>query len=198
MAETVDIAESDAPADSNGIGDKMTARWYIIHVYSNFEQKVAASIREQAIQQGLEDMFEEVLVPIEELVEIRRGKKVNAERKFFPGYVLVKMDLTDETWHLVRNTAKVTGFLGPNGKPAPITEEEAMRIQNQMQEGTEHPRPLITFLSGDQVRVVDGPFSSFNGVVEEVDEHKGRLKVSVSIFGRATPVELEYSQVERL
>ncbi len=176
----------------------MTARWYIIHVYSNFEKKVAASIKEQAIQQGLEDMFEEVLVPTEELVEVKRGKKVNAERKFFPGYVLVKMELNDETWHLVRNTAKVTGFLGSGGKPAPISEDEAKRIQNQMQEGTEHPRPLVTFLSGDQVRVVDGPFSSFNGVVEEVDEGKGRLKVSVSIFGRATPVELEYSQVERL
>jgi transcriptional antiterminator NusG len=176
----------------------MTARWYIIHVYSNFEKKVAQSIREQSVQQGLEDMFEEVLVPTEELVEVKRGKKVNAERKFFPGYVLVKMDLNDETWHLVRNTAKVTGFLGPSGKPAPISEEEASRILNQMQEGVENPRPMITFLSGDQVRVVDGPFSSFNGVVEEVDEGKGRLKVSVSIFGRATPVELEYSQVERL
>jgi transcriptional antiterminator NusG len=204
MAEAVAAPEhdssiaSDNEARSNSIGGKMTARWYIIHVYSNFEQKVAQSIREQAVQQGLEDMFEEVLVPTEEFVEVKRGKKVNTERKFFPGYVLVKMDLNDETWHLVRNTAKVTGFLGPNGKPAPITEEEAMRIQNQMQEGTEHPRPLITFLSGDQVRVIDGPFSSFNGVVEEVDEAKGRLKVSVSIFGRATPVELEYSQVERL
>jgi transcriptional antiterminator NusG len=176
----------------------MTARWYIIHVYSNFEKKVAQSIREQSVQQGLEDMFEEVLVPTEELVEVKRGKKVNAERKFFPGYVLVKMDLNDETWHLVRNTAKVTGFLGPSGKPAPISEEEASRILNQMQEGVENPRPMITFLSGDQVRVVDGPFCSFNGVVEEVDEGKGRLKVSVSIFGRATPVELEYSQVERL
>ena len=190
--------EPSEKADPKSVGGSMTARWYIIHVYSNFEQKVASSIREQALQQGLDDMFEEVLVPTEELVEVKRGKKVNTERKFFPGYVLVKMDLNDETWHLVRNTAKVTGFLGPNGKPAPITEEEAMRIQNQMQEGTEHPRPMITFLSGDQVRVVDGPFSSFNGTVEEVDEAKGRLKVSVSIFGRATPVELEYSQVERL
>ena len=198
MTDAAEAVAADDQARPNDIGGKMTARWYIIHVYSNFEQKVAQSIREQAIQQGLEDMFEEVLVPTEELVEVKRGKKVNTERKFFPGYVLVKMDLNDETWHLVRNTAKVTGFLGPNGKPAPITEEEALRIQNQMQEGTEHPRPMITFLSGDQVRVVDGPFSSFNGTVEEVDEAKGRLKVSVSIFGRATPVELEYSQVERL
>ena len=176
----------------------MTARWYSVHVYSNFEKKVAASIKEQALQQGLDDLFEEVLVPTEELVEVKRGKKVSAERKFFPGYVLVKMELNDETWHLVRNTAKVTGFLGPNGRPAPITEEEVDRILNQMQEGTDNPRPMINFLSGDQVRVVDGPFSSFNGTVEEVDEGKGRLKVSVSIFGRATPVELEYSQVERL
>jgi len=198
MVDAAEAVAADDQARSKDIGGKMAARWYIIHVYSNFEQKVAQSIREQALQQGLDELFEEVLVPTEELVEVKRGKKVNTERKFFPGYVLVKMELNDETWHLVRNTAKVTGFLGPNGKPAPITEEEALRIQNQMQEGTEHPRPMITFLSGDQVRVVDGPFSSFNGVVEEVDEAKGRLKVSVSIFGRATPVELEYSQVERL
>jgi transcriptional antiterminator NusG len=174
------------------------ARWYIIHVYSGFEKKVMASIREQAAQQGLEDMFEEILVPMEEVVEVKRGKKVSAERKFFPGYVLVKMRLTDETWHLVRNTAKVTGFLGSGGRPVPIPESEAQRILRQMQEGIEHPRPLVSFESGDQVRVSDGPFASFNGTVEEVDEGKGRLKVSVSIFGRATPVELEYSQVEKL
>ncbi len=176
----------------------MAARWYIIHVYSGFERKVMTSIREQAQQQGLQDLFEEIIVPMEEVVEVKRGKKVNAERKFFPGYVLVKMDLNDETWHLVRNTAKVTGFLGAGGKPMPIPDAEAERVLHQMQEGIEHPRPLVTFIYGDQVRVTDGPFSSFNGTVEEVDESKGRLKVAVSIFGRATPVELEYSQVEKL
>ncbi len=176
----------------------MAHRWYVIHVYSGFEKKVAETVRESALKKGLADYFSEILVPTEEVVEVRRGAKVNAERKFFPGYVLIKMDLTDESWHMVKNTAKVTGFLGGGGKPSPITEKEAQRILNQVQEGFEHPKPSITFEVGEQVRVSDGPFASFNGVVEDVDEGKSRLKVAVSIFGRATPVELEYSQVEKV
>ena len=176
----------------------MASRWYVIHVYSGFEKKVAQAIREQGEQKGLADRFEEILVPTEEVVEVKRGAKVNSERKFFPGYVLIKMDLDDETWHLVKNTAKVTGFLGGRGRPTPISEAEAARIMRQVQEGVERPKPSITFEIGEQVRVSDGPFTSFNGVVEEVDEEKSRIKVAVSIFGRATPVELEYSQVEKV
>ena len=176
----------------------MVMRWYILHVYSGFEKKVAASIIEQAKQKGLSEMFEQVIVPIEEVVEVRRGQKVNAERKFFPGYVLLRMELTDETWHLARNTPKVTGFLGSGPKPSPITDAEAGRILRQVQEGIERPKPSIKFTIGEQVRVSDGPFTSFNGLVEEVDEERARLKVAVSIFGRATPVELEYAQVEKL
>jgi transcriptional antiterminator NusG len=176
----------------------MTSRWYVIHVYSGFEKKVASSIHEQAEQKGLADRFEDILVPTEEVVEVKRGAKVSSERKIFPGYVLIKMALDDETWHLVKNTAKVTGFLGGRGRPLPISEAEAGRIMRQIQEGIERPRPSVTFEIGEQVRVSDGPFTSFNGVVEEVDEEKSRIKVAVSIFGRATPVELEYSQVEKV
>ncbi len=176
----------------------MASRWYVIHVYSGFEKKVATAIREQAEQKGLSERFEEILVPTEEVIEVKRGAKISSERKIFPGYVLIKMDLDDETWHLVKNTAKVTGFLGGRGKPLPISDAEAARIIHQMQEGVERPRPSITFEIGEQVRVSDGPFTSFNGVVEEVDEEKSRVKVAVSIFGRATPVELEFGQVEKL
>ena len=173
-------------------------QWYVIHVYSGFESKVAQSIREQAQQKGLSDLIEEVLVPTEEVVEMRRGSKVNAERKFFPGYVLIKMELNDDTWHLVKNAPKVTGFLGSHGRPIAISEGEAQRILHQVQEGIERPKPSVTFEIGEQVRVCDGPFASFNGLVEDVDEDKARLKVAVSIFGRSTPVELEYAQVEKL
>ena len=176
----------------------MAHRWYVIHVYSGFERKVADSIEEQALQSHLSDEIEKVLVPMEEVVEMRRGAKVSSERKFFPGYILVHMELTDQTWHLVKNTPKVTDFLGGQGRPTPITDKEAERILYQVQEGVERPKPSVIFEIGEQVRVCDGPFNSFNGMVEDVDEERSRLKVSVSIFGRATPVELEYTQVEKL
>jgi transcriptional antiterminator NusG len=173
-------------------------RWYIVHAYSNFENKVADSIREQAKQRHLEHLFDEIMVPKEKVTEVRRGRKVEAERKFFPGYVLVRMDLTDEAYHLIKNTPKVTGFLGSDNKPQPISDSEAARILHQVQEGIERPKPSVTFEVGENVRVSDGPFASFNGVVEEVDEARSRVKVAVSIFGRATPVELEFTQVEKL
>ena len=176
----------------------MAVCWYVIHVYSGFEKKVAQSIDEQAKQAGMDNLIEKVLVPIEEVVEMRRGSKVNAERKFFPGYVLACMEMTDESWHLVKNIPKVTGFLGSGGRPTPISTAEAEHIMHHVKEGIERPKPSVLFEAGEQVRVCDGPFNSFNGFVEEVDEERARLKVAVSIFGRATPVELEYSQVEKL
>jgi transcription termination/antitermination protein NusG len=176
----------------------MAFRWYIVHVYSGFEKKVAQSIRELAAQQAMSDLFDEILVPMEEVVEVRRGQKVNAERKFFPGYVLVRMEMTDETYHLVKNTPKVTGFLGTGKKPQPIPDSEVERVHKAVQEGIERPKPSIVFEVGEQVRVADGPFASFNGTVEEIDEERARLKVAVTIFGRPTPVELEYGQVEKL
>jgi transcriptional antiterminator NusG len=175
----------------------MAARWYVVHVYSGFENRVKEIIQEKAEKQGLAAAIHEVLVPMEEVVEIKRGQRVNAERKYFPGYVLAKLDLTDEVWHLVKDTPKVTGFLGAGNKPTPISNKEAERLIKQIQEGVDSPRPTITFDIGEEVKVIDGPFASFNGMVEEVDEDKARVKVSVSIFGRSTPVELEYSQVEK-
>lgn len=173
------------------------ARWYVIQAYSGSEKKVAEAIRESVSREGLDAFFEEVLVPTEEVTEVRRGQKVNAERKFFPGYVLAKMIMNDQTYHLVTSTPKVTGFLGAQNTPSPISEKEAQGILNQVREGVERPRPAISYTVGETVQVTDGPFESFSGMVEEVDEERSRLKVSVSIFGRATPVELEYGQVRK-
>ena len=175
----------------------MAKKWYVVHVYSGFEKKIAQQIKEQAAQKGLADAIDDVLVPAEEVVEVRRGQKVSSERKFFPGYVLVKMDLSDEAYHLIKNTPKVTGFLGSGNKPMPVSEKEVARIIGAIEEGVERPKPAIMFEIGEQVRVTDGPFASFNGSVEQVDEERSRLRVTVSIFGRATPVELEYTQVEK-
>ncbi|MEE8352498.1 MAG: transcription termination/antitermination protein NusG [Rhodospirillales bacterium] len=176
----------------------MAMRWYVIHVYSGFERKVAQSIEEQARQNGMEDEIKQILVPLEEVVEMRRGAKTKKERKFFPGYILAQMEMTDESWHLVKNTPKVTDFLGGQGRPTAISDKEAERIMHQVQEGIDRPKPSVVFEVGEQVKVCDGPFNSFNGMVEEVDEERARLKVAVSIFGRATPVELEYAQVAKL
>ena len=175
----------------------MGMRWYVVHVYSGFERKVAEHIEEQARQNGMEQYIEQVMVPMEEVIEIRRGAKVNSERKFFPGYVLIRMDLTDESWHLVKETPKVTNFLGSKGRPTPIPDKEAEQILLQVKEGVDRPKPSVVFEIGEEVRVCDGPFNTFNGLIEDVDEERARVKVSVSIFGRATPVELEYSQVEK-
>lgn len=178
----------------------MTARWYIVHAYSNFEKKVADDIEKRAKQKGLSERIEQIVVPTEKVVEVRRGKKVDAERKFFPGYVMLKADLNDQVISLVKNTQRVTGFLGEDkatAKPVPITEKEAQQILHQVQEGVERPKPSVTFEIGEQVRVSDGPFASFNGFVQEVDEDRARLKVEVSIFGRAVPVDLEFGQVEK-
>ncbi|MGH6871903.1 MAG: transcription termination/antitermination protein NusG [Rhizomicrobium sp.] len=174
------------------------ARWYIVHTYSNFEKKVAEEIKRQAKIQELDEEVVDVVVPTEEVVEVRRGQKKSSERKFLPGYVLLNAKLTDEVYHLVKNVAKVTGFLGQGNKPMALRKAEVDRILNQVQEGVQHPRPSIVYEIGEGVRVTDGPFTSFTGVVEEVDEDRSRLKVAVSIFGRATPVELEFGQVEKV
>lgn len=175
----------------------MSARWYVVNVYSGSEKKVAESLKEQIILKNMQDKILDVFVPTENVVEIRKGKKVEAERKFFPGYILVRMEMSDETWLVVKSTPRVSGFLGGRNKPQPISDSEVEKIMNQIKEGLEHPQTNVTYETGEQVRVIDGPFASFVGIVEEVDSEKSRLKVSVSIFGRYTPVELEFSQVEK-
>ena len=175
----------------------MAMRWYSVAVLSNFEKKVAEAIRDAVAQQQLEEEIDEVMVPTEEVIEVRRGKKVQTEKRFMPGYVLVRMEMTDKAYHLVTGINRVTGFLGPQGKPVPMRDSEIARILNQVEEGAERPRSIITFDSGETVNVTDGPFEGFSGMVEEVDQDNARLKVSVSIFGRATPVELEFTQVSK-
>jgi transcriptional antiterminator NusG len=173
-------------------------RWYVVHTFSGFEKQVSRSLKEHIVRAGMQDQFGEILVPTEEVVEMKSGQKKTSERKFFPGYVLVKMEMNDETWHLVKNVPKVSGFIGGSGtKPTPISEKEAQAILQQVQEGVEKPRPKFSFSPGEQVRVIDGPFLDFNGTVEDVNFEKSKLKVSVSIFGRQTPVELDFSQVEK-
>ena len=176
----------------------MAKKWYVVHVFSGSEKRVCQNIEEQVQSKKMEDLIEEVLVPTEEVVEIRRGSKVQLEKKFFPGYLLVKMEMTDSAWHLIKAQPKVTGFLGAKGRPVAISNSEAQRLIEQISEGIERPRSSIIFEIGEEVRVSDGPFQSFNGLVEEIDEDKSRLKVAVSIFGRSTPVDLEYSQVEKV
>lgn len=176
----------------------MAYNWYIVQAHSGFEKKVAKAIEEAAERENLKDYFEQITVPTEEVVEVKRGRKVNTKRKFFPGYVMVKMKMDDKAWHLVRTIPKVTGFLGGKGRPQPISDAEAERIFRQVEEGFDKPKRGISFEVGQSVKVNDGPFDSFVGVVEEVDEEKGRLKISVSIFGRTTPVELEFAQVEKV
>lgn len=176
----------------------MSLRWYVVHAYSNFESQVKRSLEDRIKRAGLEDSFGEILVPTEEVVEMREGQKRKSERKFFPGYVLVQMEMNDETWHLVKSVPKVLGFIGGSSdKPAPITDAEAEAILSRVQEGVEKPRPKVLFEPGEVVRVCDGPFNDFNGVVEEVNYEKSRLLVAVQIFGRSTPVELEFHQVEK-
>jgi len=176
----------------------VSKRWYVVHAYSGFEKQVMRSLQDRIDRAGMQEFFGQILVPTEEVVEMKGGQKRRSDRKFFPGYVLVEMEMNNETWHLVKDVPKVMGFIGGTAdKPAPITQREADAILNRVQEGVDKPRPKILFEPGEMVRVVDGPFNDFNGVVEEVDYDKSRLKVAVLIFGRSTPVELEFHQVEK-
>ena len=173
-------------------------RWYVLHAYSGYEKKVAESILDQAGKLGISDQIEEVSVPTQNIVEVKRGVRINTERKIFPGYILIKMNLNDDTWHIIKNTPKLSGFLGNKGQPVPISNAEAKRISEEVIDGVEKSRPAVMYDVGEQVKVIDGPFASFNGEIEQIDEEKARLRVAVSIFGRSTPVDLEYSQVEKV
>ena len=173
-------------------------RWYVLHAYSGYEKKVADTIMDQASKLGISDQIEEISVPTQNIVEVKRGVRVNTERKIFPGYILIKMNLNDDTWHIIKTTPKLSGFLGNKGKPIPISNSEAKRISQQVVDGVEKSRPAIMYDVGEQVKVIDGPFASFNGEIEQIDEEKARLRVAVSIFGRSTPVDLDYSQVEKV
>ena len=174
------------------------ARWYVLHAYSGYEKKVADSIVDQAKKLGISEHIEDISVPTQNIVEVKRGVRVNTERKIFPGYILIKMNLNDDTWHIIKTTPKLSGFLGNKGKPIPISNSEAKRISQQVVDGVEKSRPAIMYDVGEQVKVIDGPFASFNGEIEQIDEEKARLRVAVSIFGRSTPVDLDYSQVEKV
>ena len=176
----------------------MKTRWYVLHAYSGYEKKVADSILDQAQKLGIKDHIEDISVPTQNIVEVKRGVRVNTERKIFPGYILIKMNLNDDTWHIIKTTPKLSGFLGNKGKPIPISNSEAERISQDAASGSEKIRPAIMYDIGEQVKVIDGPFASFNGEIEQIDEDKARLRVAVSIFGRSTPVDLEYSQVEKV
>ncbi len=199
MADTIAESTVDGAADNTAAAaTPSTKRWYVVHAYSGMEKSVKKALVERIARSGMQDQFGEILVPTEEVVEVKNGQKAVTERRFFPGYVLVEMDMTDESWHLVKNTAKVTGFVGGKAnRPTPISQKEVEKIMAQMQEGVEKPRPKTLFEVGEMVRVKEGPFTDFNGNVEEVNYEKSRLRVSVTIFGRATPVELEFAQVEK-
>ena len=196
MREEMDIMSE--PADDTKPANPDKQRWFILHAHTGFEKKVKQQIEEKAIQYGMTEHITEIVVPTEEIIEVRRGKKATAERKFFPGYVLVKMELTDATWHLVKNIEKVSGFLGGNGRPQPVPQREVDAIFSQIKDGTGQTKHSVIYETGESVKITDGPFDSFTGTVEEVDHDREKVKVSVSIFGRATPVELDYTQVEKV
>ena len=193
------MSEEQQVVASEAVPAGLPKRWYVVHAYSGMEKAVERNLRERIDRAGMQDKFGRILVPTEEVVELKNGKKSVTERRFFPGYVLVEMLMDDDTWHLVKNTSKVTGFVGgAKNRPAPISEHEVMKIVNQMQEGVEKPRPKVEWTVGEIVRVKEGPFTDFNGAIEEVNYDKSKVRVSVTIFGRATPVELDFSQVEKV